>query len=572
MLAELSIRDLAIIENVTLELGPGLNVLSGETGAGKSIILGALGLVLGGRGSADVVRTGSEQAEVQALFDRDPSVDRILSALDLDSPDDGDGLLLRRVVTAAGRSRAYVGATAVPVAALRRLAAVLVDYSSQHEHQVLLDEATHVEILERFGGLETLRAEADGAVAELRALLSDRDGLAAAEQDQRAREEYVRFQVEELDKAGLVPDELATLREERTLLRHAEERAEGARVAGQVLYSGSGAATEKLSEGASRLRRLVEIDPALSELLEGVEAALIAAEEAGRDLDQYARQTESDPRRLEEVEDRIALLRRLARKHRCDVGELVTMRDRMLAELHELGSLEGRLGDLDVRIASARATGLAVQRRLSDERRSAAARLRDSVERELSGLAMERAVFVVRFEPCAEGPGLGEGGSAPRCGATGLERIAFQLSANPGEVVRPLAKVASGGELSRILLSVRRALAGRSTVQTCVFDEVDSGLGGATVETVGRKLAEISAGVQVICITHQAQIAARADRHLRVDKGTTGGRTRTSVAALSASETVAELVRMMAGTEGTEAAQSFATELVARARAERRVD
>ncbi len=570
MLAELRIRDIAIIEDLALELGPGLNVLSGETGAGKSIILGALGLVLGARASSDVVRTGSPQAEVQARFDRTAAVDKVLGGLDLTLDGDEDGLLVRRVVTAAGRSRAYIGATAVPVGALRRLASVLVDYSSQHEHQVLLDEGCHVDILERFGGLETLRAEADEAMATLRGLLGERDRLTTLEHEQRAREEYLRFQVQELDQSDLVPDELPGLEEERSLLRHAEERSESARVAGSALYSGSGAATEKLSEAVARMRRLVEIDPALGELLEGVESALISAEEAGRDLERYARDARSDPGRLGQVDDRIALLRRLARKHRCDVGELVALRDRLLAELAELGSLEARLSGLETHIAQARGSALTRMRRLSEERRKAGDRLRVAVEAELGGLAMGRARFVVHFEPATDGPGLGEDGAGPRCGSTGLERVAFQLSANPGEAVRPLVRVASGGELSRILLAIRTALADRSTVQTCVFDEVDSGLGGATVETVGRKLAGIAAEVQVICITHQAQIAARADRHLRVDKGVTGGRTRTSVAALSADQAIGELVRMMAGTEGTDAAEQFAAELVDRARAERR--
>jgi DNA repair protein RecN (Recombination protein N) len=572
MLRELRIRDIAIIEDLVVQFGPGLNVLSGETGAGKSIILGALGLVLGGRASAEMVRTGRESAEVQARVDRGPAVDSILRSLDLPVSDEEDGLLLRRVVTAQGRSRAYIGSSAVPIAALRTLAQVLVDYSSQHEHQVLLDEASHLAVLDRFGVLTGLRTTCAVAVAEVRRLLTERDRLAVVEQEQRSREDYLTFQLEELAAANLVEGELEELRSERLLLRHAEERGEAARAAEAALYSGAGAATETLSVAIKKVRRLVEIDPALAPILEGVESAMIAAEEAGRELGDYARSAESDPFRLQEVDDRIALLRRLARKHRCDFGQLVELRDRLQAEMDELGSLDVRLAGLQSDIDAARRSAREVCETLSRKRQAAARRLRKAVEQELGSLAMERACFEVRFEAFvtgADNPGLGEDGGAPWGGTTGIDRVAFQLSANPGEDPKPLVKVASGGELSRILLAIRRSLAGSTVVQTCVFDEVDTGMGGATADTVGRKLSEIATDLQVLCITHLPQIAARADRHFRVEKHVVEGRTQTQVARLDAKESVNELVRMMAGTDGTDAAEAFARELVDRARAER---
>ncbi len=574
MLRELRIRDVAIIEDLAVQFGPGLNVLSGETGAGKSIILGALGLVLGARASADIVRTGRETAEVQARVARGAEVDAILGELDVAVADEEDGLLLRRVVTRGGRSRAYIGGTSVPVAALRTLARVLVDYSSQHEHQVLLDEASHGKILDRFGGLDDDRAGATSLVQALRESLAERDRLAGLEHEQRSREDYLTFQLDELDQAALTEGELEALESERGLLRHAEERGAAARDAGAALYSATGSATEKLAEALPKVRRLVEIDPSLGDVLASLETANIAAIEAGRDLDDYARTAESNPFRLQEVEDRIALLRRLARKHRCDVAELVALRDRMRAELDELGSLELRLETLEREIADARASARQACEALSEARREAAARLRGQVEAELESLAMAKARFEVGFEGfdgSAEVPGLGEDGGAPFASSTGIDRIAFALSANPGEDPRPLAKVASGGELSRILLAIRRALAGTTTVQTCVFDEVDTGMGGATAETVGRKLAEIASELQVLCITHLPQIAARADRHYRVEKHVLGGRTQAQVTQLDAAASVGELVRMMAGAEGTDAAETFARELVARAQAERPV-
>ena len=333
MLRELRIRDVAIIERLEVEFGPGLNVLSGETGAGKSIILGALGLILGARASSDLVRTGCTDAEVQARVDRSPEVEELLAELDLAPPAEDEGLLLRRVLTRAGRSRAYVGGVAVPVASLRTLASVLVDYSSQHEHQVLLDEATHLRILDRFGGLTGLREQVGAAVQALRGLLAERERLAGLEREQRAREDYLRFQLDELEEAELVEDELEELESRRLLLRSAEERSGAAREAEEALYSGAGAAVERLGQAARRLTRLAELDPAVQEIAQGVEEALIAAEEAGRDLGDYARRARSNPRELAELEDRVALLRRLGRTHRCAPGPRSEIRDRMRGEL-----------------------------------------------------------------------------------------------------------------------------------------------------------------------------------------------------------------------------------------------
>ena len=568
MLRELRIRDVAIVEDVAVEFGAGLNVLSGETGAGKSIILGALGLVLGARASSDIVRTGRKQAEVQARVDRDAEVERVLDELGVAPSDEDDGLLLRRVVTRAGRSRAWLGDAAVPISSLRRLATVLVDYSSQHEHQVLLDEATHLRILDRFGGLLPHLEQVAQRLSTLRELLSERDRLTRLEQERRAREDYVRFQLDELEQAELVDGELDELDERKVLLRSAEERASSAREAEQALYSASGSAVERLGQAIRPLRRLAGLDSAVEPMLEGVESALIAAEEAGRDLADYAQRARSSPRELTELEDRLALLRRLGRKHRCDPRELAGVRDGLRDEMSELGSLEERLAELEPRIEAARASTLEVAVLLSERRRQVSAALEAEVERELSSLAMMDARFRVRFEDNAGGadlPGLGPGGDGPSCGATGLERAGFLLSANPGEDPRPLSRVASGGELSRILLAIRRALAGSSPVQTCVFDEVDAGLGGATAEVVGRKLAGISRDLQVLCITHLPQIAAFADHHFRVVKQVTEGRTRTEAVPLSGPDAVDELVRMLAGSDA-EAAGAFARELIARAR------
>lgn len=568
MLRELRIRDVAIVEDVTVEFGPGLNVLSGETGTGKSIILGALGLVLGARASGDIVRTGAEQAEVEARVDRDEDVDAILAELDMVPDDEEDGLLLRRVVTSAGRSRAWVGGTGAPVAALRKLAAVLVDYSAQHEHQVLLDEGTHLAILDRSVGLDGARRRVGEGFAELRAALLERERLSAAERERRERQEWIAFQLDELDRADPQPGETGEMESRRRLLRSVEERAAAAREADGALYSGAGSAVERLGLAVRRLRTLVGLDPAAHELLEGVEASLVRAEDAGRDLLDYARRARSDPEDLARMEERLSLLRGLARKHRCDPDGLPAVRDALRAEVDELASVEARLDSLDARIEEVRAAALDACVDLSRQRAVAAGRLSRDVERELASLAMERATFRVSLEAVAAGGeavGLGRAGEPPWAVSSGAERARFLLSANQGEEPRALASVASGGELSRILLAVRRALSGSSPVQTCVYDEIDAGLGGASAEVVGRKLSEVSRSVQVLCITHLPQIAAFADVHFRVEKRVVAGRTRTEAVRLQDEAAVDELVRMLAGT-GTGAADAFARELIARAR------
>ncbi len=563
MLHELRIRDIAIIEDVTVSFGPGLNVLSGETGAGKSIILGALGLVLGGRGSADVVRTGRDAAEVQGLFDRTPEVDAILAELELPVSDEDAGLSVRRLVTAAGRSRAWIGGTSVPIASLRRLASTLVDYASQHEHQVLLDMQQHRGILDRFGGLQPLLAQVQSLVGAARDLQRELDRLRSLEDEQRARMDYLRFQLDELDDAEPVKGEEAALENERRVLGDAVRLAERARVAEQALYGGNGAAVERLGTAVRALRELTTTDVSLQDTLDSVEQALISVEDAGRELGTYSARTRANPHRLQEVEDRLAQLRQLARKHRTDPEGLVALHARIRTDLEELEGLDVRLDGLEAKLTDAAVSARTACAELTRRRGEAAGRLSSLVEVELASLAMPHARLIVDVTPLAAGDGLAIGGGkhATEHGADAVEML---LSANLGEVPRALNRVASGGELSRILLSVRRALSGTSSVQVqvAVFDEIDSGMGGATAESVAAKLVDVSAEGQVLAITHLPRIAGAADHHFRVEKIVDGGRTRTDVHLLEGQERVEELVRMVAGTSTTQAAATFARELL----------
>ncbi len=513
------------------------------------------------------MRSGCESAEVQALFDRTALVEAKLADLDLRLGDD-DGVLIRRIITRAGRSRAYVGGNAAPVSALKALAPLLVDYASQHEHQVLLDEGSHLGILDRFGGLDGQADEAREAVAALRETLRERDRLAALEREQRAREEYLRFQLSELESAELQAGEMDELTTERSRLRNAEDLSKTAGNAATAL-GGSQGAVDRLLFASHRLDELKAIDPSLAETAASIEQALIAAQEAERDLAAYADEARADPMRLEEVEERFHLLRQLARKHHRDADQLVELRDELRAELSELDQLGERLGGLDDVIAEARKRAREACAALSKRRATVAKGLAAEVERELRTLAMEHARFGVSLEAVAAGPGAigaGQDGGAPWLAVDGAESAAFQLAANPGEEPRALSRVASGGELSRILLAIRRVLSTSSPVQTCVFDEVDSGLGGETADIVGRKLAEIAEVGQVLCITHLAQIAARASRHLQVRKEVASGRTRTLADVLSDDQRIRELVRMVAGGGLDEQAEAFARGLLTRAR------
>lgn len=560
MLLELRVRDLAILEDVSLSFGPGLNVLTGETGAGKSILLKALALVLGSRADADLVRAGRAQAEVEARFERSKEVEHLLAMVDIEPSEHEDGIVLRRVVTQQGRSRAYVAGVSVTNAVLQSLGKELVDYGSQHEHQVLLDEARHLPILDRFGRLDTPVAAVELAIDLVRDCLAERARLQEAEDKARSREDWLRFQLDELERVGPEEGEDERLDHERALLRNAEKLSTRARQAEEALSSGPGSAVDRLAEALRKVEDLEGIDEGLATVREQVATALDAATEAGRDLVAYSRKRRSDPERLDVVDERLSTLRALARKHRTNQAGLVALQRRIRDELDEITHLGERIAQVEAETHQRRVAAATLCAELGRARRAIVGDLARRVEEELGSLGMARATF--RCDPAVLGPGadridLGDGRWASR---SGTEELSFQLSANAGEPLRSLARVASGGELSRILLAIRRALADTSTVQCCVFDEVDAGLGGQAGIAVARKLQEVARSTQVICITHLPQIASRSDHHLRVEKTVEGGRTRTGVRCLDGLEREREIARMLGGDH--DAARIFARALL----------
>ncbi len=563
MLTTLRLAGFAIVDQAEVRFGPGLNVLTGETGAGKSLLVNALHLVLGGRMSADVLRDGAEEASVEALFEL-PADHPVLSRLEaagVPRPESGE-LLVRRAVSRSGRGRAFVNGSLVTVSMLEQALRGLVDLSGQHEHVSLLDEATHLSLLDAFGGQageEGLAARYRAAWDGLAARAREREALLAEEGERARRVDYLAFQLRELEAAEARPGEDAELEAERRVLAASERLREAGRAAGDLAYGGEGSASERLGRAVRLLADAAETDPRLAGPLGLLRSAAAEAEEAGRELARYADGLGGDPERLAQVQERIELLRALARKHGGSLDAALARREAMRAELSAAAGSGDRAAELGREIEAdwgPRAVGLA--RELSEARRHAAGRFSRAAERELESLAMGRCRLEVEFLP-AEG-GLEREGV--RLGPDGAERAGFRIAPNPGEPPRPLARIASGGELSRVLLAVKRALMRTDPVPTYVFDEVDAGIGGAVAEAVGRLLSEVSRGRQVLCVTHLPQVAAFADRHLVVEKSSAGAVVRSGVVALDDAGRAAELTRMLAGLEGSESGRVHAQELL----------
>ena len=569
MLTTLRISGLAVVDQVEVDLGPGLNVLTGETGAGKSILLQALHLVLGGRMSADALREGAEEAVVEALFELSPShpaLERLREA-GLPVPAGGGEVLVRRVATRSGRGRAFVNGALCTVGMLESALRGLVDLTGQHEHVALLDEATHLSILDASAGVDGeggLLARYRAAHQALAAAERRRAELVAAREERARRADWLAYQLREIDAARPRPGEELDLDRERQVLASAERLRAAAREAEAAVYAEEGSATERVGRAARSLTEAVQLDPRLDAPLTLLRSAAAELDEAGRSLARYAEAAAGDPERLSEVTERLEVLRALARKHGGTLDAALARAEGMRAELAEVENDAGELQRLECIARDAGAEARALAAALSEARRAAADALVRAVRRELAALAMARCRVEVEF--FAPETALEHAGAA--LGKDGAERARILIAPNPGEPPRPLARVASGGELSRLLLALKRALARTDPVDTYVFDEVDAGIGGAVADAVGRLLAEVSQERQVVCVTHLPQVAAFADRHLRVEKRVQGGRTATGVVSLAtADERRDEVARMVAGATLTPSALEHARALLAAARA-----
>jgi DNA repair protein RecN (Recombination protein N) len=557
MLTLLKISGFALIDEVEIGFGSGLTAVTGETGAGKSILVEALGLLRGARAGADLVRAGRDEARVEAIVElpaRSPARARLASD-GREAGDTDEGLVVRRVIARAGRGRAHLGGSLATAADLTRVVGPLIDIASQHDQQSLTDPESQLAILDAFAENAALRDEMAAAHA---AAVEAAAALAAFSADARARaerEDMLRFQLGELDAAQPVAGEDTALAAERERLRAADRFFAATSRGEETLYAGDGAVSERVAAVLRDLEPLVALDPTLAALAERLAEAAATIDDVARDLGRYARGVRSDPARLAEIEERLFLLSRLARKHGATVVELAARRESLAAELAAIGSYEEGVAARQAALDQADARAATAAAALSTSRKRAAS----SLERKVGATLRELGFAAGRLPIAVE---------ARELGATGVDRVRFLFAPNPGEEPRPLAKIASGGELSRVMLAVKQALARTDDVLTYVFDEVDAGIGGGAAEVVGRKLKRLAADRQVIVITHLPQVAAFADTHVRVTKSVSRGKTHVAIEPLSAAERTGEIARMLAGASPSAQAAAHADEMLRNARQE----
>ncbi len=563
MLRHLRVTNFAILSDVEIHLGPGMNVLTGETGAGKSLIVEAVNLLRGGRASADIPRHGADEAVVEAIVDVPEDlrahVTAVIEGAGLPlSEGSGDEVFIRRVIQRGGRSRTYVNGALTTAARLAELGALLIDLSGQHQHQGLVDAARHLDLLDAFalhgGGASALVATMTEAWAELRRCTDELSVLGGDERQREARVDYLKFQLEELDAAALQPGEDLSVELERVRLASVDLLQGAARAAEEVLYGGDDSARDRVAAAAREIERALKTDVTLEPVSRQLVEIETLIDDAADSLRTYADKLEGDPERLAWLDERIALIRRLTRKHAGTLDQVIAKAAELRTELDALTGRDARLAELTAARTRAEAAAITAAAALTASRKKAARKLEKEVGAALTELGMGSARLTVVIEDRVLGP-------------SGADRVELMLASNKGEDTRPLTKVASGGELSRIMLALKLSLRRADEVATYVFDEVDAGIGGATAQVVAsqiRAVASMETGRQVLCVTHLPQIAAYADHHFHVEKTEVAGRTETHVRRLTAAARKDELARMLGG-HATSKAKAHAAELLAEA-------
>jgi len=556
MLRELKIQNLAIIDTLEISFVEGLNVISGETGAGKSIIIGAVGLLLGDRASSDVIRSSEETAVVEALFDitgRDEIKDK-LAEIGCDGDDD---LVVKRIVSRSGKNKIYINGNLATLGSLSSLSESLVNVCSQHEHQTILNADNHIDILDEFGQLMPLRNQYSLLYKDFCNLQGYLAELELQNGNKQEREGFLKFQLKEIIDAHITPGEDTALLEEKKILRNAKQLNEHARNAHDILYAGEDSVLERLSRVIGDVKEIREIDTSLGVSTDDLDSIYFSLEETALALRDYTYRIVYDPERLEEVDNRLEYLSRLKRKYGATLDEVLRKQCDIEHEFKTISSVEDEIERVSGEIARRKERVMASARELSARRADVAVRLKDEIEREIHTLRMASAFFEVRFhQPLDNAAG------EPQIHYRGCDIPEFYLSTNIGEEPKPLNRIASGGELSRIVLAMKKVLARTGSVGTIIFDEVDTGIGGATAEIVGHKLQEVANHHQVICISHLPQIACFGDHHLLVAKKVEGKKTNTEVRLLSGEERLNEITRMLGGVEITEKTREHAQEML----------
>ena len=566
MLAELRIKDLAIVDEIDIVFSRGLNVLTGETGAGKSIIINSVNMLLGDRTFEGLIRTGAETATAEALFDISDhtEVEEKLRAIGVDQTKE---LLIKRMVTSSGRSRVFVNGTLSTLTLISKIGEILLSIYGQHEHQNLQRAERHLDILDEYGGLNPFRTQYEKSFHEMDGLIKELQSLREAEHQLIKDRELMRFQSQEIAAAQLGENEEETLQEQRRILANSEklfERADGAET---ILYSGESSISEKLHTVLHTMEEIARIDPSIKSLAKTLESSIYQVEEVAYSLRDYRGKIEYDPDALETVEHRIDELQRLKKKYGQTIKDILQFKKRVDDQLEHLDSRDERIKVLEERLANVQQKTLDLGRTLSQKRKEAATAFKRVMEQELGSLGMANTVFEVRFD-------VNRSVSREKwievadvsLGPRGMDTAEFYISPNVGEEPRPLSRIASGGELSRIMLAIKRIVASAEPGQTLIFDEVDAGIGGAVAEVVGKKLKDLSSYHQVVCVTHLPQIACFADVHHRVTKSIRQNRTRALVEELDSQKRIDEIARMLGGVQITDKTRAHATEMIENAR------
>jgi DNA repair protein RecN (Recombination protein N) len=564
LLVELQIRNFAIIDELSVSFDPGLTVITGETGAGKSILVNAINLLLGSRGSGELIRGGSREATVTGMFHL---ADRSLAN---EFPEELDGfsgpeIVVKRTLAATGRNRAYINGQLTTLGALGGLCRGLISISGQHEHQLFLEPETHLEIIDRFGGLETKRQLYQEAFAQLKQHQAGLKELKRRAMERQEKEELWSFQLEEIRSARMQLDEEGILAEERDRLKHVERLQQDTARALQILYAEEGAVFEEMSRCQKLMAELGSLDNSLQPVAEVLEEIRLQVEDIALTLRDYGEKVQADPQRLQWIEERSHTLHRLMRKYGGSTRSALAYADELKAELETAQGDEAEIEIKEAAMAKSRQQTLSAALALSEARRKTAGSLSKAVEKGLASLDMPRCCFGVDFDSDrGSEPGSVQVGEYHLDGR-GIDRVTFLFSANPGEDPKTMAKIASGGELSRIVLALKELMAKETVQESLVFDEVDSGIGGGTADRVGQRLKALSERHQVLCITHLPQIACYGDQHYVVRKSARKGRTFTTIQGITGEERLEEIARMLGGAKISKKTRAHAREMLAQA-------
>jgi len=550
MLKELKIKNLAIIDNLSVRFDKGLNILSGETGAGKSIIVDALGLALGNRAQSDLIKSGEKEASVQAYFEPDDYSSFPDIGIDL-----SDGLVLRRTISSGGKSRAYINDTMVTLQTLSEFGKSLVDVHSQHEHQSLVRPEKQRTLLDSHGKLQTEREKVESLFRETQALKDEFNNLKEQVRERARRLDLLRYQIDEINAASLNPGEKETLEEERNIAANLNKLKELTETSYSSLYSSEGACIEMLSSAISDLKDMRAIDNSMEDALNALESARPLIEETSIELRSRRDRYDADPGRLDTVEERLELIRKLERKYGDGIDAILQYRDSAEEELKGLEFSDERLAVLEAELSSKEEAMMDAAASLSEKRKIKALEIEELIKDNLRELSIDSPGFRIDIRQET-----GDDGKY-RVGPYGMDRIEFLFSANQGEQPKPLSKIISGGELSRVMLALKSILADVDNMPVLIFDEVDAGIGGKTAEGVGRKLNMISRRHQLLCITHLAQIASFGDFHLKIEKSDKNNSIQVAIKELTGKERAAEIARMLSG-KITETSLRHAEELL----------